>query len=847
MESTLGDQAQLFSEHGVGHQLEHLEVNQEDDFDFEIGGDDDLSGEAENEDGNLVDLSETAQDHAAQQDIPQLQEQEDPAAVAQNDDNEDNDDTYQEIDASSLGPDNIPGTVEFTQDAQTGVEATDEEITDKNTEHFSQEENYYEETAGEFENLDDAVQREPMQDHDLTNNATSVDDVHAEDDFQEPVHTADHDETETGNNNIHEFVVVDETVQDLEVLEDIEPEEATQILPAAAQTGNGDERDDLADATLVEDDAEAEPIAQSSDQSEWNEEEDDHDDSSASPIVTVSYRGQEYSMFAQAAEDDPDTYFLDNMESLYQPLSEFLEKLRQVISSEIEAGHELFVRIDGLGLEFGESTAKDFVDQTTLAQIIEVNDKLSQNDGGSQHAELYIFLSARPNPVQRFAELAKGAEEGHGLSYFEQYFEESPAGVSLLDDEEKYDPSLDIGSDHLSPEGPSGENEYVDEGMSNLPSAEHGLEVDNQQFSLNDVAITEVIGAGAEIELVEDKAEDFTEEAEIVDGHTNVISNVDQEGDDVNFGLTSTETQAMPEGHNPADAFPALEQVETEMGEDWEHEEEDEAQDELNAAEAETSAEQTELLIDNSEEGHEHSDGENLFFMSTSGCLAPRSCVCNGCVHLAFEDIDGKADDLSSILSVSSPKSTDIRSFLLSDADWDHLMFRHQPNCLTATDKEAQDITANVPNEEDYLDLGHDANNRIATTGANAIERSDIEQHITPNSSATATLNGEENGQGNEANATQELTDLGNQTSNQQQQDQQDEEDEIDWNHEDDNDLGVADQSPTDLSPSSLSAKRSRQEDEGLNGLGEDSGMYFLRGASRLEVDNIPAAKRRRT
>lgn len=844
MESTLGDQAQLISEHGIGHQLEHLEVNQEDDFDFEIGGDDDLSREADNEDGDLVDRSETAQDRVAQQDMPHLQEQDPPATVAPDDDNEDHDDSYQEIDPSSLGPDNFAATAELTQYTQTGVEATDQEVTDKNTETFSQEENYYDETTGEFANLDDSLQHEPMQDHDLTNNATSVDDVHAEDDFQEPVHIADNDGTETGDNAVHEYGFVAETVQDVEVLEDIEPEDATQIFPAAAKAGDGD---DPADATLAEDDADGEPLAQSSDQSDWHEEEDDHDDSNASPIVTVSYHGQEYSMFAQAAEDDPDTYFLDNMESLYQPLSQFLENLRQVISSEIEAGHELFVRIDGLGLEFGESTAKEFVDQTTLAQIIEVNDKLSQNDGGSQHAELYIFLSARQNPVQRFAELAKGAEEGHGLSYFEQYFEESPAGVSLLDDEEKYDPSQDVGSDPLSPEGPSGESEKVDEGVTNLPSAEYGLEVDNQQLSPNHVAIAEVAGAEAEVELVEDKAGVVIEEVEIVDEHSNSISNLDQEGDDINFGLTSTEFQTLPEGQNPGVALPAVEQLETEMGEDWEHDEEFEAQDEPNATEAENAAEQMELLIDDSEEGHEHSDGENPFSMSTSGCFAPLSCVCNVCLHLAFEDIDGKADDLSSVLPVSSPKPRDIRSFLLSDADWDDLMFHHQPNYLTATDKEAQDMTANVPNEEDYLDLGHDTNNQIAMTGASVIEQSDIEQRITPNSSATATLNGEENGQGNEANATQELADLGNETSNQQQHNEQDEEDEIDWNHEDDNDLGVADQSPTDLSPSSLSAKRSRQEADGLNGLGEDTCMYFLCGASRLDVDNISAAKRRRT
>lgn len=849
MESTLGDQAQ-FPDPGVGHHLEHVQVNQEDDFDFEIGGDDgfDLTEEAENEGGDLVDPSETAQDHVDQQDMYQLQEHEPPATVAQNEDNEGHDDSSQEIDTSLLEPENFAATTDFTQDTQTGSEVADQEVSDKNTETFCQEENYYEETAGDFEVLDDALQQEPMQDHDLMNNATSVDDVHAEDDLQEPADIADDDETETGNNVGQEFEVVAEAVQNVEILENIEPEDATQIRTAAVQTEIDNARDDTADATLANHDTEGEAVAQSSDQSDWNEEKDDHDDSNASPIVTVSYRGQEYSMFAQAAEDDPDTYFLDDIDSLYQPLSKCLENLRQVISSEVEAGHELFVRIDGLGLEFGESTAKDFVDQTTLAQIIEVNDKLSQNDGGSQHAELYIFLSARSNPVQRFAELAKGAEEGHGLSYFEQYYEESPAGVSLLDDDEKHDLSQDVGSDSLSPEEPSGESEQVNEGKDNLLNAEHGqnpFQIDDQQLSLNDVAVTETAEpeAEAEAELVENAADGDIEEAETVDADVNGVSD-DQEVDDTNLGLSSTELQAMSEEHNFGDAIPLVDQVETEMGEDWEHDEDIEVSAELNAMEVETPAEQTELLIDNSEEGNEHSDGENTFFMSTSSCLAPCFCVCNKCLHLSLEDIQGKADQLSSVPPVASPRSTDTRSFLLSDADWDHLMFNHQPKHLTAANPEAQDMAANVPKDEDYLDLGQDADDQSATVDTNAAEQFDIEQRITPNSSATATLNGEENGPGNEAVATQELADLGDETPNQQQQN---EDDEIDWSHEDDNDVGVADQSPTDLSPSSLSAKRSRQEDGGIDGLGEDSGMFSIRYASRFEPDSMPAAKRRRT
>lgn len=852
MESTLGDQVQ-FPDPGVGHHPEHVQVNQEDDFDFEIGGDDglDLTEEAETEGVDLLDPSELAQDHVDQQGMYQLQEQESPVTVAQNEGNEGPDDSYRGINAPLLESEHFASTTEFTQDPQTGFEVADQEVSDKNIESFSQEENYYEETVEDFEVLDDSLQQEPVQDHDLMNNATSVDEFHAEDDFQEVVDIADVDQTETGKNAVQEFEGVAETVQNVETLENLEPEDATQIRIAAVQTELDDPRDDTADATLANDDTEGEAVAQSPDQSDWNEE-NDHDDSNASPIVTVSYRGQEYSMFAQAAEDDPDTYFLDNINTLYQPLSEFLENLRQVISSEIEAGHELFVRIDGLGLEFRESTAKDFVDQTTLAQIIEVNDKLSQNDGGSQHAELYIYLSARSNPVQRFAELAKGAEEGHGLSYFEQYYEESPDAVSLFDDDDKHELSQDVDSDPLSPEEASGESEQVEEGTNNLLNAEYGqnpVQSDDQQLSLHDVDVVETAEAEAEAqaeaELVGNTADGNIEEAEIVDANVNGISD-DQEVDDTNLGLSSTELQDISKQHIFGDAVHMVDQVETEMGEEWEHDEDIEVPAAHNAMEAESPAEQTELLIHNSEEGNEHNDGENPISMSMSSCLSPCFCVCNKCLHSALEDIDGKADQPSRALPVPSPRSTDTRSFLLSDADWYHLTSSHQPKHLTAANTEAQDMAANMPNDEDYLDLGQDADDQSATIDTGAAEQFDIEQRITPNSSATATLNGEENGQGNEAIATQELADLG-ETPSQQQHNEQNEDDEIDWNHEDDKDVGVADQSPTDLSPSSLSAKRSRQEDGAVDGLGEDSGMFSRRYASRVESDSMPAAKRRRT
>ncbi|KAJ4424293.1 hypothetical protein N0V82_000993 [Gnomoniopsis sp. IMI 355080] len=852
METTLGDQSHLVANTLVGDQIDPIDANQEDDFDFEIGGDDnfDLTGEAGNEDGDLIDQVEVTQDYTDQPDMHQSQEKEPQASLTENDAEEDQDYDHQEVGASSPGPDSLPSIVELTQDFQNGIEKeglndsqndlgiADQEDTEKIAETFSEEEISYEETPGEFADPDSTLQAEFIQNHDLVNAATSVDHVHEGDDLQDRTH-------ETADNNAQDLQPVVETAQYVEVAEDSEPEEHVQPVNAAAEAEIDEARNDSAGATLSNNEGTGGVVAENLDQSNWTDEDDDHIGSNVGPIVTVSYRGQEYSMFSQSPEDDPDTYFLDGVESIHRPLSKFLEDVRKVISSEVEAGHELFARIDGLGLEFGESTTKDFLDQTTLAQIIEVNDKLSQNDGGSQHAELYIFLNVRSNPLQRFAELAKGADEGHGLSYFEQYYEESPADVSLFDEEEQHEVSHEIGSDYLSPKEPSGDNEEAGEGASNVFEAEHDhnpFQNDDQQLPLDDAAISEILEA--ETEPFETEAVDNTAEASSFEEIVNDTSDAAQEGDDNSFDIAARNVEVIDENNNFGDATSMVEQVETEMGEDWDHNDEVDAQGGLDTtAVEETTEEQTELLINDSEEGQERSDGETSFFY-TRDCLAPNLCECNCCPSSGSGDVEGKADQPLSAVSSSTLEPMGSRPFLLSDADWENLMVKTPQRECAAADRQAQGSTANMPNDEDYLDLSQDTENQAVTTDANVAEQGDTQQRTTPNSSATATLNGEENGQRDEAAATQDRLDPVDQPSDPTNQD---EDDEIDWNHEDDDDIGVADQNPTDLSPSSLSAKRNRQEDEDIDGLGDDSGMFSVRGAPRLEANNLPAAKRRRT
>lgn len=855
METTQRNQAHLVPDPMVGHQADPIDINQEDDFDFEIGGDDvyELTGEANNEVGDHVEMT---QGHVDQAGRYRSQEQEPQATGANDHVDEGQEYGLQEVSTSLSGSDSLSAAAELTQDMENDLESNaqddnqndfevaDQEETDKNVEIFSEEEIYYEEKAVGFEDSENTAQPELVQDHDLRNTATSVGFVHEGDDSQGATLEEDDAKTETANNAVQYSKLVSETVQIVQVAKDFECEDQAQNTVAAAEAESGEAHNDPAGAILVHTDDNGEAATESLEHSNWGEEDDDHNGSNASPIVTVSYRGQEYSMFAQATEDDPDTYFLDGFESIHRPLSQFLENVREVISSEVEAGHELFVKIDGLGLEFGESTSKDFLDQTTLAQIIEVNDKLSQNDGGSQHAELYIFLSVRSNPLQRFAELAKGADEGHGLSYFEQYYEDSPADVSLFDDEEQQEVSQNIDSDDLVLEEPSGESEAaVDEASVDLNAAhdQNPFQVDGHQLSLNDAAISEILGG--QTESVDIEADDNTPEAPNLEGILDSNSNDVQEGDDNSFGVAATDVEALEDDDNFGDAISVVEHVETRAGEGWDEDEEAEAQDGLGVvATEETTDEQTELLIGNSEEGHERSNGENPFFYNRD-CKAISSCCCTGCSSSGHWEVERKDDRLSSAPPLSTP-AMGTHSFLLSDADWDKLMVNSKQEEHTAADRQAPDFTASIPNDEDYLDLGHDAENQAVTTDTNAAEHFDIQQRTTPNSSATATLNGEENGQAGEAAATRDPEDLAEQTPNPTNEN---EDDEIDWNHEDDDDIGVADQNPTDLSPSSLSGKRSRLADEDIDGLGEDNGTSSAHGAPQVKANNLPVAKRRRT
>lgn len=840
---------------------QHFDANQDDDFDFEIGGDDafDLTVIADNEiivPKHQVDANDAdAEAHDDQSYMYQSQEYDAQASVAEEYDGAEFESGHEVTDVTPFGLDSLTETDGHTQDAQAKVDSHDEVVDlgnmDLNVEDGAHDEMYYDETVGESEPLHESGQSELMQDHGLENVATSVGSIHEEDGLQESNYQPSENGAGTAQSDIdfppEPQSVVEKTHSD-ETFGAYEPAEHADVLSAddAKEVEAGD---DAHNAEVLKSNDPGDAIDASQDQSNWAEDDDDEADNEdrifTGPIVTVFYLGQEYSMFAQSTDDDPDSYFLSEVDSIHQPLSQFLGNLREVVASELEAGQELGVRIDGLGLEFAESTAKEFLDQTTLAMIIDVNNKLTQQDGGSQHAELYILLSVQPNPLNRFKELVSGAEAGLGLSHFEQYYE--PSGdASLDDDEEELDVSDVIDPEDLSDQEPFSKLEEAAYGISDSSGAQqlpNPFSADGQQSLLEGLLPSTAPGTDSQ-------TNDTDRPITSLDRNTfNALNGSKDAGHDGGQTSEVIDTDLLP-GENTFDGTVATaDQTEAaEMGDKWASDSNMDAYSEPQTMGNGEREGQAEVLVDNSEEGLDGTDGESSFSLRGSGCMAPNFCVCENCYDfdLGFE---AELDQLT----IAAPSSPGPVSNAFTDAEWDAIMDCPSKD-NTAADMPTQDYTAHTANDEDYLDLG-DANgdqmqsaDHTTTNGVLAAQL-DIQRQMTPNSSVTGTLNGEETGHGDEAATSQSVSADPEQYPDQTNdiENTKADADEIDWNHDEDNESDAANLNPATPSPSSLSVKRSRQDDEVTEGLGEDTGMSWVWSIPRKHANYVPAAKRRRT
>lgn len=595
------------------------------------------------------------------------------------------------------------------------------------------------------------------------------------------------------------------------------------------------------------------------------------------PRVRVSYGTAEFYLFAESPDADPDDYFFDNADVLRQPLSQFLPKLRQVIAEDLQASDELVVKVDGLGLEFGEATTKDFLEHTTFGQVLELYGRLVkiENDS-SESAELYIYLETRPNCLHRLTELTNNANEGKGLSQVAFYYEGTPDFAAVEEESNDYDGGHQgMGSDDVSD---NGSNDQIEGDL----SATHEAEQPYNPFRLSESqqqAMDSSHSALADAEVVNDPLS-----ADGDEGHT---AYEDEDDNDESFSgevqddleLAATEASrdvSAPEPQQDSDMVPGEDEdlaaeAANDEPEDPHYVEDDlPGREEAAGTEAAASAEN-----ENFQEDDGPTDGEHLSSFELSGCTASSEiCACAFCmsaqptsigvVDSAHAMVESEVKPRVSDRQLVEDALTDVHQALVATADWSSnfssttsaknslaadLDYHNHTESISA-DFNMQDFE--TAENDDYLDIG--ATEEEPAEPAEYAASAGTPEPTSHDSSATATLDGEGQGHGDDVSATQAFADAGHliQTTSQPEPGPPETEtDEIHWNDDDDDDendeVDTANQNQTDLSPSSLSVKRGRQVDEDDVGLGDDSSKSSWEEESRVCANIAPVAKRRRT
>ncbi|KAI3401217.1 hypothetical protein diail_11923 [Diaporthe ilicicola] len=554
------------------------------------------------------------------------------------------------------------------------------------------------------------------------------------------------------------------------------------------------------------------------------------------PRVRVSYAAAEFCLFAVSPDADPDDYFFEHADILQQPLSQFLSSLRQVISEDLQASDELFVKVDGLGLEFGEATTKDFLEQTTFGQILELYERLVKLDDDSfESAELYIYLDTRPNCLHRLTALTNDANEGKGLSQVAFYYEGTPDLAAVEEESNDFDGFEDLDSEEVSFNEP---NEQTDGDL----SASHQPEQPYNPFRLSE-SQQQVMDASRS-GLVEEEVANESLSADADEGHSahkeddNEVPLSGEVQDDLELAANDAFRDLSADGtQRDTDMVPGDDEDLTAEGVDVESESQQYAE------EGHPSGEELAGTEANAEPENEHSheddgptDGERLSSLELNGCTGSSEiCDCAFCMSGQTTSIGtmGNAGHESEIAhripdrQLVEDALVDAHQALIATAHWSN-NFSSTANTQdlnnrresTSADFKMQDY--NAAENDDYLDIG-------------ATEEEPAESAGTPgpgshDSSATATLDGEAY-HGDDASATVALEDAGRLVQTPSQAglgSPETEMDEINWNDDDDNEdnneeVDIANQNQTDLSPSSLSIKRGRQADEDDVGLGDDS------------------------
>lgn len=596
------------------------------------------------------------------------------------------------------------------------------------------------------------------------------------------------------------------------------------------------------------------------------------------PRVRVSYGTAEFYLFAESSDADPDDYFFENADVLRQPLSEFLPKLRQVITEDLQVSDELLVKVDGLGLEFGEATTRDFLEHTTFGQVLELYDRLVKlDDNSSETRELYIYLETRPNCLHRLTELTNNANEGKGLSQVAFYYEGTPDLAAIEEESIDYDEGRqDMKSDDVSGDG---SNNQIEADF----SATHETEQSYNPFRLSE-SQQQVMDAShsafAEGEVVNDALSANGDEGHAAYEDDNDESFSGEVQDDLELAATEASHDVIaPEAQQDPDMAPGEDEDLAAEAANEESESQHYVEEDLSGRQ-EAAGTEAEAEADNGnfQEDDGPTDGEHPSSLDIGGCTASSEiCACVSCMSAqpttvgamgnAHPMVDSEVIPQVSDRQLVEEALTDVHQALVAAADWSS-NFSSTTNARhslaanldhnnhtesTSADFNMQDY--DTAENDDYLDIGATEEDPAESAGyAGSAGTPEPGSH---NSSATATLDGEGQGHGDGVSGTQALADAGHLIQTSSQPDPgppETETDEIHWNDDDDDEndydndeVDIANQNQTDLSPSSLSVKRGRQADEDDVGLGDDSSKSSWREQLRVCADIAPVAKRRRT
>ncbi|KAF5522178.1 hypothetical protein CGCA056_v006750 [Colletotrichum aenigma] len=221
-------------------------------------------------------------------------------------------------------------------------------------------------------------------------------------------------------------------------VEEEEEEDDTHNQDLIGQANDAEEYTATGEDTSIHDRMDYEDELLANVQSPDSDDAPSNDDTEI-PAVTVSYKGVEYPFFYNSPDSEGKECFFDDLSLLHCKMEGVLAGFRRELANELSPFDELVFQIDELGLEFAESTQPDLISDITLGQVISVFDSLVKNQDADASKPLYALLVTRPNCKKRWLSLVDDAYNGKGLDEVSYYFasqaQSEMAEPEILDDE----------------------------------------------------------------------------------------------------------------------------------------------------------------------------------------------------------------------------------------------------------------------------------------------------------------------------------------------------------------------------------------------------------------------------